>query len=98
MPIDLEKLGEVLVALFIGSSTLLLTAAIAWRLAVKPTMKAILDLRATRAAPDPALSRRVTELEEELRALKERIGPLPEGTQSRLLGTEVPWRGTKEKA
>jgi len=31
MPIDLEKLGEVLAALFIGSSTLLLTAAIAWR-------------------------------------------------------------------
>jgi hypothetical protein len=31
MPIDLEKLGEELAALFIGSSTLLLTAAIAWR-------------------------------------------------------------------
>jgi hypothetical protein len=31
MPIDLEKLGEVLAALFIGSSTLLLTAAIACR-------------------------------------------------------------------
>jgi len=30
MPIDLEKLGGVLAALFIGSSTLLLTAAIAW--------------------------------------------------------------------
>ena len=40
MPLDLEKLGELLVAVFIGSSTLLLTAAIAWRVALKPTMRA----------------------------------------------------------
>jgi hypothetical protein len=98
MPIDLEKLGEVLVALFIGSSTLLLTAAIAWRLAVKPTMRAILELRATRMGADPVLSRRVTELEEEVRALKDRLGALPEGNPSRVLGTDAPWRGTKEKA
>jgi len=65
---------------------------------VKPTMRAILELRASRAAADPALSRRVTELEEELRALKDRLGALTEGNPSRLLGTEVPWRGTKEKA
>jgi hypothetical protein len=98
MPIDLEKLGEVLVALFLGSSTLLFTVAIAWRLALKPTMRAIVELRASRPGAEPALSRRVTELEEELRALKERLGALPEGSQSRLLGPEVPWRGTKEKA
>ena len=44
------------------------------------------------------LSRRVTELEEEVRGLKERLAALPEGTPTRLLGGDVPWRGTKEKA
>ena len=97
MPFELEKLGEVLAALFVGSSTLLLTAAIAWRLAVKPTMRAILELRAARAGADPALSRRVAELEEEVRALKHRLAALPEGNPSRPLGTDVPWRGTKER-
>jgi hypothetical protein len=97
MPFDLEKLGEVLAALFIGSSTLLLTAAIAWRLAVKPTMRAILELRATRGGADPALLRRVVELEEEVRALKDRLVALPEGNPPRALGTDVPWRGTKER-
>jgi hypothetical protein len=97
MPFELEKLGEVLAALFIGSSTLLLTAAIAWRLAVKPTMKAILELRATRGGADPLLLRRVAELEEEVRALKGHLAALPEGHPSRLLGTDVPWRGTKER-
>jgi hypothetical protein len=97
MPFDLEKLGEVLAALFIGSSTLLLTAAIAWRLAVKPTMRAILELRATRGGADPALLRRMVELEEEVRALKDRLAALPEGNPARALGTDVPWRGTKER-
>jgi len=98
MPFDLEKLGEVLVALFIGSSTLLLTAAIAWRLAVRPTMRALLEYRTARAGTDPVLSRRVTELEEEVRGLKDRVAGLQEGSSSRLLGAEVPWRGTREKA
>jgi hypothetical protein len=97
MPFDFEKLGEVLAALFIGSSTLLLTAAIAWRLAVKPTMRAILEIRATRGGADPVLLRRVAELEEEVRALKDRLAALPEGNPSRPLGTDVPWRGTKER-
>ena len=97
MPFELEKLGEVLAALFIGSSTLLLTAAIAWRLSVKPTMRAILELRAARVGADPALSRRVAELEEEVRGLKHRLTALPEGNPSRPLGTDVPWRGTKER-
>lgn len=97
MPFEFEKLGEVLAALFVGSSTLLLTAAIAWRLAVKPTMRAILELRAARVGADPALSRRVGELEQEVRALKHRLVALPEGTPSRPLGTDVPWRGTKER-
>jgi hypothetical protein len=61
-------------------------------------MRAILERRASRAAADPALSRRVAELEEELRALKDGLGALTEGNPSRLLGAEVPWRGTKEKA
>jgi hypothetical protein len=97
MPFDLEKLGEVLVALFLGSSTLLLTAAIAWRLAVKPTMRALLEYRTARGV-DPLLTRRMTELEEEVRALKEKLAALPEGNPSRLLGADLPWRGTKEKA
>jgi hypothetical protein len=98
MPIDLEKLGEVLVALFIGSSTLLFTAAIAWRLAVKPTMRALIEYRTARGGADPALSRRMTELEEEVRGLKEKLAALPEGNPSRLLGAEAPWRGTKDRA
>ena len=98
MPFDLEKVGEVLAALFLGSSTLLFTAAIAWRLAVKPTMRALLEYRTARVGADPALSRRVTELEEEVRALKDKLAALPEGNPTRLLGADVPWRGTREKA
>ena len=96
MPFDLEKLGEVLAALFIGSSTLLLTAAIAWRLAVKPTMRAILELREARGGRDSQLGRRVKELEDEVRTLRDRVEGLPEANPSQLLGSE--WRGTKEKA
>jgi hypothetical protein len=97
MPFDLEKLGEVLVALFIGSSTLLLTAAIAWRLTMKPTMRALLEYRATRGGVDAPLLRRMAELEEEVRALKDRLAALPEGKASVPLGTDVAWRGTKER-
>ena len=98
MPFDLEKVAEVLVALMISSSVLLVAAAIAWRLAVKPSLRALFESRTARAAGDPVLSRRVTELEEEVRGLKERLAALPEGTPTRLLGGDVPWRGTKEKA
>ena len=98
MPLDLEKLAEVMVALMISSSVLLVAAAIAWRLAVKPTFLAFLESRTARAGADPVLSRRVSELEEELRALKARMAVLPEGNPARLLGADAPWRGTKEKA
>ena len=98
MPFDLEKLAEIVVALIISSSVLLVAAAVAWRLAVKPSLQALLDNRATRSPGDPVLSRRVTELEEELRALKGRLAALPEGSPTRPLGADVPWRGTKEKA
>jgi hypothetical protein len=59
-------------------------------------MKAIRELRASRVGADSALSRRVVELEEEVRALKDRLAALPEGNPSRLLGSDAPWRGTKE--
>ena len=98
MPLDLEKLAEVMVALMISSSILLVAAAIAWRLAVKPTFLAFLESRTARAGADPVLSRRVSELEEELRGLKDKLAALPEGNPSRLLGADAPWRGTKEKA
>jgi len=97
MPFDLEKVGEVLVALMISSSILLVAAAIAWRLAVKPSLRAFFEPRTERAGGDPVLSRRVAELEEEVRALKDRLAVLPEGNPTRPLGVDVPWRGTKEK-
>ena len=96
MPFDLEKLAEVVVALIISSSILLVAAAIAWRLAVRPSLREFLESRTPRAGGDPVLSRRVAELEEEVRALKDRVGPLPEGNPTRPLG-DVPWRGTKAK-
>jgi len=98
MPFDLEKLAEVVVALLISSSVLLVAAAIAWRLAVRPTMRSFLEARTARAGDDPVLTRRVTELEEEVRGLKGKLAALQEGRPSRLLGAELPWRGTKEKA
>ena len=97
MPLDLEKLAEVLVALIISSSILLVAAAIAWRLAVKPSLLGLLEYRTGQAGGDPLLSRRVAELEEEVRALKDRMAALPEGNPTRPLGADVPWRGTKEK-
>ncbi|HZW88839.1 MAG TPA: hypothetical protein VFF12_07150, partial [Myxococcaceae bacterium] len=63
MPFDLEKVGEVLVGVMIASSILLVAAAIAWRVAVKPSLQALLEGRTTRPGGDPVLSRRVTELE-----------------------------------
>jgi len=98
MPLDLEKLAEVLVALIISSSILLVAVAIAWRLVVKPTLRALLEYRTARASGDPVLSWRVTELEEEVRGLKERLAALPEGNPTRLLGADVRFRGTKEKS
>jgi len=97
MPLDFEKLAEVMVALMISSSVLLVAAAIAWRLAVKPTFRAFLDSRTAQAAADPVLSRRVSELEDELRGLKDKLAALPEGNPSPL-ASDMRWRGTKEKA
>ena len=98
MPLDLEKVAEVVVALMISSSVLLVAAAIAWRLAVKPTFRELFEYRAARTGGDPVLSRRVVELEEEVRALKARVAALPEGNPARPVGVDAPWRGTKEKA
>ena len=101
MPLDPEKLAAVLITaagvLFVGSSTLLVAVAIAWRLTLKPTMRALLEYRTARAGGDPVLARRLAELEEEFRALKDRMAELPEGNPTRPLGADVPWRGTKEK-
>ena len=97
MPFDLEKLGEVLVGLLIASSVLLVAAAIAWRLVMKPTLRALLEYRAARNGGDPVLTRRVAELEETVRALNDRMAAMPEGNPTRRLA-DVPWRGTKEQA
>jgi hypothetical protein len=96
MPLDLEKLAQVMVALMISSSVLLVAAAIAWRLAVRPTLRAFLENRTTREGADPVFSRRMSELEEEVRGLKDKLAALPEGNPSRLTA-DAPWRGTKEK-
>jgi hypothetical protein len=96
MPFDLEKLAEVMVALMISSSILLVAAAIAWRLAVKPTFRALVDSRTDRTGADPVLSRRVSELEDEIRGLKDKLAALPEGNPSPL-AADLPWRGTKQK-
>ena len=96
MPLDFEKLAEVMVALMISSSILLVAAAIAWRLAVKPTLQGLVENRTARAGADPVLSRRMSELEEEVRGLKHKLAALPEGNPSRL-AAGMPWRRTKEK-
>jgi hypothetical protein len=97
MQFDLDLVGRVLVALIISSSVLIVAAAIAWRLVMKPTLRALLEYRAATRG-DPVLTRRVAELEEEVRALKDRVPALPEGNPTRLTGGDVPWRGMKEKA
>lgn len=98
MQFDIEKLGEVLVGVMIASSVLLVAAAIAWRLVMKPTLRALLEYRAARTGGDPVLSRQVAELQEEVRALKDRLVTLPEGNPTRRLEGDVPWRATREKA
>ena len=97
MPFDLEKVAGVVVGLMISSSVLLVAAAIAWRIGVKPTMRALLEYRMALAGGDPVLSRQVAELKEEVRALKDRMAALPEGDPTRPLSADVPWRGTREK-
>jgi hypothetical protein len=97
MPFDLEKIAAVLCVLFFSSSVLLVAAALAWRLTLRPTLRALLEYRAARAGDEPVLSRRLAELEQELRALKDRLPGLPEGNPAGLPGTDIPWRGTKQK-
>ena len=97
MPFDPNVLSPILGTMFVGASTLLLTAAIAWRIGVKPTMRALLEYRSARPASDPQLLRRLTELEDEVRALKSQLAALPEGNLSRSL-VEAPWRPGRERA
>src|SRR5262245_20240519 len=97
MPFDFEKLAEVVVALIISSSFLLVAASIAWRIGVKPTMRALHEYRTAKGGGEPVLSRRVAELEEEVRALKDRMAALPEVNPTRPVAADVPWRGTKQK-
>ncbi len=97
MPFDLSDLAPILGTLFGGASALLFTAAIGWRIAVKPTMRALQEYRSTRPAADPQLLRRLTELEDEVRVLKAQFAVLPETTASRSL-LEAPWRSSRERA
>jgi hypothetical protein len=97
MDFDPSDLAPVLGAMFIGASTLLLTAAIAWRIGVKPTMRALLEYRAAKPATDPQLLRRLSELEDELRVLKAQLAVLPETSPSRSL-LDAPWRSPRERA
>jgi type II secretory pathway component PulM len=70
MELELWSISHAVRDFFLGASTLLLVTAIAWRLAVKPTVRAILEIRAARDGRDGNLARRVKELEEEVRSLK----------------------------
>ena len=97
MPFDPSEIPQMLAAMFIGASTLLLTAAIAWRIGVKPTMRALLEYRAARPAPDPQVLRRLSELEDEVRELKAQLAVLPETASSRSF-VEAPWRPVRERA
>lgn len=97
MPFEPADLASILGTMFVGASTLLLTAAIAWRIGVKPTMRALMEYRAARPAADPQLLRRLSELEDEVRGLKGQLAQLPEGGVSRAL-VESPWRPTRERA
>ena len=97
MPFDPSVLSSILGTMFVGASTLLLTAAIAWRIGVKPTMRALSEYRATRGGADPQLLRRLSELEDEVRLLKAQLAPLPEGSSSRSR-VEAPWRPSRERA
>lgn len=97
VPFDPSDIAQMLAAMFIGASTLFITAAIAWRIGVKPTMRALLEYRAARPAPDPQVLRRLSELEDEVRALKARLAVLPEPAPSRSL-VDAPWRPSRERA
>jgi hypothetical protein len=96
MPFDLSELAALLGTMFVGASALLFVAAIGWRIAVRPTMRALLEYRAARPANDPQLLRRVSELEEEVRWLKGQVAQLPDGGPSREL-VERPWRSGRER-
>lgn len=96
MPFDPTEVAQMVAALFIGASTLLITAAIAWRIGVKPTMRALLEYRAAKPATDPQLLRRLSELEDEVRVLKAQLAVLPETTVSRSL-LDAPWRPSRER-
>jgi len=91
MPFDPSDLAPILGTLFCGASALLFTAAIGWRIAVKPTMRALMEYRAARPAADPQVLRRLTELEDEVRVLKAQFAVLPETSPARGL-LEAPWR------
>ena len=97
MPFDPHVLAPIIGAIFVGASTLLLTAAIAWRIGVKPTMRALLEYRSARPGSDPQLLRRLSELEDEVRGLKTQLAVLGEGSVSRSL-VETPWRLGRERA
>jgi hypothetical protein len=97
MPFDPSDIAQMLAAMFIGASTLLLTAAIAWRIGVKPTMRALMEYRAARPAPDAQVLRRLSELEDEVRVLKAQLAVLPETAPSRSL-LDAPWRPSRERA
>lgn len=96
MPFDPSDLAAILGTMFVGASALLFTAAIAWRIGLRPTMRALLEYRAARPANDPQLLRRISELEEEVRWLKGQVA-LPDGGLSRAL-VETPWRSGRERA
>jgi hypothetical protein len=86
MEFELWSISHALRDFFLGASVCLLISAIAWRLAVKPTVRALLDLRAAREGRDGDLSRRVLELEQEVRTLKaslpSRVDPLEESLRA----------------
>ena len=86
MDLELWSISHAVRDFFIGASTLLFVAALAWRMAVRPTVRAILELRAARVGSDGNLIRRVVELEEEVRILKAglpgRVDPLEEALRS----------------
>jgi hypothetical protein len=86
MELELWSISHAIRDLFLGASVCVLVTAFAWRLAVKPTVRALLDLRAAREGRDGDLSRRLLELEQEVRALKAmspgRVDPLEESLRA----------------
>jgi hypothetical protein len=86
MDLELWSISHAVRDFFLGASTFLFVTAIAWRLAVRPTVRALLELRAAREGGDGNLARRVVELEEEVRMLKAglpgRVDPLEEALRS----------------